>query len=153
MTRAVTLECGSADGACLDDLARLHGECFATPWPASDFARLLAMPGAFSIIARDGNATAGFILARGAGDEAEIITLGVAQPFRRRGIASRLLERAADRLRADGAVALFMEVAQDNEAAVGLYRMNGFETVGSRPAYYRAPDGTRSDAVVMKRQL
>jgi ribosomal-protein-alanine N-acetyltransferase len=89
----------------------------------------------------------GFVVAQAAADEAEILTLGVDRAFGRRGIASRLVEgvkRAA--LRA-GAVRLFLEVAEGNGAARGLYLKHGFHEVGRRQGYYTGPDGGRADAL------
>ena len=153
MTGQVDLEAGTAEAACLDDLARLHALCFAQAWPASEFGRLLATPGAFSLIARDNAEAVGFLLGRVASDEAEIVSIGVAPQHRRRGIAQGLVTGADEHLRACGALSLFIEVDQDNEAAIGLYAKHGFEQVGLRPGYYDRPDGTRSDAAVMRRRL
>ena len=153
MTGRVVLEAVSSEATDLDDLARLHALCFAQAWPASEFGRLLAMPGAFLVIARSDAEAAGFLLGRLASDEAEIISIGVAPSHRRRGIAARLMARADDHLRGCGALSLVIEVDQDNSAAVGLYLKHGFESVGRRSGYYKQPDGTRADALVMRRQL
>jgi ribosomal-protein-alanine N-acetyltransferase len=39
-------------------------------------------------------------------------------------------------LRAGGAKRLYLEVAEENEAALGLYRAFGAVPVGKRPGYY-----------------
>lgn len=153
MTGHVNLEIVSAGTADLDALARLHALCFDQAWPASEFDRLLAMPGAFLLIARDDAGAVGFLLGRVASDEAEIVSIGVAPAHRRRGIAARLVARAHDHLRGCGALSLVIEVDQDNSAAVGLYLNDGFESVGRRSEYYKRPDGTRADALVMRRAL
>ena len=153
MTGQVDLEVGTSETACLDDLARLHALCFANAWPASEFGRLFAAPGTFSLIARNNAEAVGFLLGRAAADEAEIVSIGVAPRHRRCGIAERLLTGAIGHLRACGALSLFIEVGQDNEAAIGLYVKRGFEQVGLRPGYYKRPDGTCSDAAVMRRRL
>ena len=153
MTGDVTLEFCASEAACLDDLARLHGLCFAHPWPASEFGRLVEMPGAYALIARDGAEAVGFMLGRAAGDEAEIISIGVAPPCRRRGIATRLMSGSDDHLLKCAVASLFIEVDRDDGAAVGFYTAHGFAQVGLRPGYYRRTGGTRGDAVVMRRQL
>jgi len=153
MTGHGDLEAGTFDAAYLEDLARLHAMCFAQAWPASEFGRLTATPGTFSLIARANANAVGFLLGRVASDEAEIISIGVAPEHRRQGIAARLLTGAGTHLRVCGALSLFIEVDQDNQAAIGLYAKHGFERVARRPGYYNLPDGTRSDAVVMRRRL
>ena len=131
-------------------LARLREAAFpADSWSAAAFARLLAMPGAFALVAARDEVPAGLVLARVAADEAEIITLGVAPQARRRGIGRLLAGAAAARAAESGAVRLFLEVAAANTAAQHLYQALGFRKVGRRARYY--PDGT--DAVVLARPL
>jgi ribosomal-protein-alanine N-acetyltransferase len=131
-------------------LAALHQAAFpADPWNESALARLLAMPGAFALIARLDGEPAGFVLARVAADEAEIVTLGVAPGHARRGIGRHLLATAAAAAAQRGAARLFLEVAEANLAARHLYAADGFREVGRRRRYY--PDGT--DAVVLARSL
>ena len=52
-----------------------------------------------------------------------------------------------------GAVRLFLEVAEDNAAARALYDRAGFRPIGRRKAYYARPDGGRTDALVLGRDL
>jgi len=109
----------------LDDLARLHGECFAEAWDADALATLLAMPGAFALLAQeeDKGALLGFVMIRGAGDEAEIITLGVDPGRRRRGLGRALLAAGLSEAAARGSARLFLEVAADN-FALSRYRLH-----------------------------
>jgi ribosomal-protein-alanine N-acetyltransferase len=130
-------------------LAALHGACFATAWGADEVATLAAMPGAFVGVVET-ERVAGFVLARVAADEAEIITICVHPAARRRGLGRALLAFALARAAAAGAARLFIEVAADNAAALALYRAAGFEAAGRRRAYY-ADSG--QDALVMRRVL
>lgn len=130
-------------------LADLHAQAFDHPWTAAEIAGLLETPGTF-VVAEDG----GFILARALAGEAEIITLAVAPAARRQGLAQRLVEAAMVRALALGAEVLFLEVADDNVAALGLYRGLGFEIVGRRRGYYAHTDGgPPTDALVMRLSL
>jgi len=47
---------------------------------------------------------------------------------------------------------MFLEVAEDNEAAIHLYRSLGFQPIGRRPAYYRRADG-RVAAITFSKKL
>lgn len=128
-------------------LAALHGACFATAWDADEVAALAAMPGAYvGVIEAEPERVAGFVLARVAADEAEIITICVHPAGRRRGLGHALLAFAQTRAAAAGATRLFIEVAADNAAALALYRAAGFQEAGRRRAYY-ADSG--QDALVM----
>ena len=132
-------------------LAALHASAFDHPWPVGDILALIAS-GAVAL-AEDG----GFILIRAAAGEAEILTLAVDPAARRAGLGRRLVEAAAVRAAAQGAQTLFLEVADDNEAALALYRAAGFAQTGRRKAYYKrtAPDGAAQmrDALIFARAL
>lgn len=130
-------------------LAALHGRCFTDQvWDEAAMAALLAMPGALALLARDGEEPCGFVLARFAGGEGEIISIGVVPDHRGRGLATLLARHVLDRA-AGRAGELFLEVAADNDAALALYRRLGFCGVGRRPRYYA--DGR--DAVLMRLKL
>lgn len=126
------------------ELAELHAESFDAPWTAEAFAGLLMQPG-MVLEAEPG----GFILARVAGDEAEILTLAVRPTARRGGIASRLVTATAARSAFAGAERLLLEVAEDNVAARSLYAHLGFENLGLRRRYYIRPDGGSVDALLL----
>ena len=122
-------------------LAAIHGETFPPGecWDGPAFHSLLATPGAFGLLHEDG----GFVLLRQAGGEAEVLTLAVTPASRRQGIARSLLAAAVARV----AGPVFLEVAADNVAALGLYQDGGFVPCGRRRDYY----GPGRDAVVLRR--
>lgn len=136
----------------LDCVAALHAACFDEAWSAAAIAALLATPGSFGVLSVSADLPAGFLLARVAADEAEILSLGVLPSLRRHGIARILLQSAATRAAESGAVRLFLEVASDNHAARALYLREGFALVGRRPCYYRRGAGAL-DALILARPL
>ncbi|MCP5412859.1 MAG: GNAT family N-acetyltransferase [Alphaproteobacteria bacterium] len=127
----------------LADLAVLHAASFDAPWNEAALAALLDTPGTFAFHSRDG-----FVLARVAGDEAEILTLAVAPAARGQGLGRALMLEAANRSQELGAAALFLEVGVANPAALALYAGLGFANVGARKGYY---DG--QDAAVLRLPL
>jgi len=128
-------------------LAALHGLAFDRPWSAAEISALLDSPGVLALTLEDG-----FVMMRLAGGEAEIITLAVDPAARRQGLGRRLTEAGLAAVLALGAEEAFLEVAQDNPAAIGLYQGLGFATVGRRRAYYPRPEGP-VDALVMRLSL
>jgi [ribosomal protein S18]-alanine N-acetyltransferase len=128
-------------------LAVIHAAVFppAEAWDADAFAAQLGMPGAFALLDEAG----GFVLARVAADEAEILTLAVTPNARRAGIGRRLVMAAMQAAGGRGATAMFLEVSPCNIPAIRLYEGAGFAGVGRRRAYYQ--DG--SDALVMRARL
>jgi ribosomal-protein-alanine N-acetyltransferase len=128
-------------------LAALHARAFgeADRWGADAIRLMLELPGAFALHLPD----RGFILARVAADEAEILTLAVAADARRQGHGARLLAQAMAAAAARGAAAMFLEVAAANHAARALYAAAGFGPAGRRQRYYADGD----DALILRRSL
>ena len=123
-------------------LAAIHAAAFppGEQWNEAAMADLLAMPGAFGFVDERG----GFVLARTAGGEAEILTLAVTPSTRRRGIGRALLDQV---LTSTAGLPMFLEVGADNEAARTLYDAAGFVVCGRRRGYY----GAGCDAILLKR--
>ena len=147
------IEIAVAQGSDATLLAQLHAACFDPAWTSADLAKLLAMPGDIALIARQARKPVAFLLIRGAADEAEIITIGTHPQSRRQGIGARLIEAALAHLRKRRIDKLIIEVADTNEAALGLYRKIGFAPVGKRRDYYERADGKREDAVLMRMDI
>lgn len=134
-------------------IAALHEQCFEEAWSAKSIASLLAMPGAFGLVALGPADPAAFILCRVAGDECEVLTLGVLPANRHAGMAGAVLDAALAKASGLGARRVVLEVAKDNRAARGLYSAHGFARVGQRPGYYGGAANTRADALILARVL
>ena len=79
---------------------------------------------------------AGFVVSRPvAGSEREILNIAVHREFRRRRIATALLQAELKRWPGHH----FLEVRPSNGPARRLYEALGFEQVGERPSYYDNP--------------
>jgi ribosomal-protein-alanine N-acetyltransferase len=120
----------------------------AAPWSAESCASFAAAGHGW--LARQGGEAAGFIAARVAADECEILNLAVARAYRRRGVARRLVEHALAEARRAGARRCWLEVRASNAGAIACYRALGFRRSGLRRGYYSAPV---EDAVVMSREM
>jgi [ribosomal protein S18]-alanine N-acetyltransferase len=138
------------DPADAPQLAAIHAQCFTEVWNDGSIAALLATPGAFAIAEND---ALGFILVRVAGDESEVLTLGVTPAARRRGVASMLVLDASGHAARMGAAIMFLEVNCSNFPAIALYKRLGFSEVGRRKAYYIEADGQRRDALVLRVEI
>jgi ribosomal-protein-alanine N-acetyltransferase len=78
-------------------------------------------------------------------DEAELLNLAVDPVYRRRGVATALLEALSVEARGD----LFLEVAEPNSPAIALYKHHGWVETGLRKGYYE--HGTINAIVMQKR--
>jgi [ribosomal protein S18]-alanine N-acetyltransferase len=81
----------------------------------------------------------GFLIGRAVADEFEILNMAVAKSARRLGVATRLIDTALERSRANGSRSAFLEVRASNESAIALYTQRGFRSCGRRRRYYRSP--------------
>lgn len=136
--------------------AAVHLACFARPWGAEEIDGLLAQSNVHGVVAQPlsrRHPVAGFVLARSAADEAEILTIAVAERWQRRGLGWRLMVAAIGRMREADAQTMFLEVDEANQAAIGLYHRLGFGMVGKRHAYYRQKHGAPTAALVMRLDL
>jgi ribosomal-protein-alanine N-acetyltransferase len=129
-------------------LAAIHAACFPDAWSVKALADLLATPGTFA-----GAGDTGFILARAAAGEAEILTLAVAPAARRHGTGAVLVQAAANEAQRLGAEVFFLEVASGNAAARALYNHLGFTEAGLRKGYYALPGRAPEDALVLRADL
>lgn len=130
-------------------MAEIHAEAFDAPWGAGELASLSNQPGVRALCA----GSDGFIMVRTVADEAEILTLAVRPRARRSGLGRALVEAGAAEAVRSGARSLFLEVAQDNPAALALYGGAGFAEAGRRPGYYRRADAPAADALILVRNL
>lgn len=132
-------------------IAQLHGQLFDEAWSEKFIRDLNHDPACSLLLAADGrpDRIVGFVITRVVSDEAEILSIGVAQPYQRFGVGKRLVE-AALRVMANSEVEnVYLEVAADNKAAQALYRGVGFNQTGVRKDYYKRPDGGTSDALIL----
>jgi len=135
--------------ASLDDaaaLARIARDALPEAWSEESIRASLARAGARALVI---DPARGFALGWRAGDDAEILTLAVEKDARGQGLGRALVVALLERLRADGAQRVSLEVRRGNAAALGLYTSLGFAETRVRPRYYR--DG--EDALVLGVEL
>lgn len=87
------------------------------------------------------NIFAGYLITYDNIDSLDIFEIAVDKNFRKKGLASKLLNRINDERK------ILLEVSEKNKVAINLYKKNGFKMISRRKNYYL--DG--SDAIVMIR--
>lgn len=78
---------------------------------------------------------------------ADLQRLVVSPRARRRGVGSALARAGVDAVRHLGARSVMLEVRYDNEPAIALYQLLGFEQLAVRTDYY----GSGQHALILKR--
>jgi len=127
-----------ADILAILDLAR-HAVT-AARWSREQYDRVLADPSRCALVVEESACVRGFLITRQVATEWEIENLAVGGPARRRGLGTRLLGEFLDQVRAQGALAVFLEVRESNRAARMLYEKWAFAESGRRPGYYHEPE-------------
>src|SRR5262249_40554826 len=124
--------------------AVIHAETLLRgTWSESFFAAQCEKPGVFAALCEEG-----FLLARIAADECEILTFAVLPQHQRQGIGRQLLEAALSQAASSQCRQMFLDVAEDNAQAVRLYEKAGFQTIGRRKGYYEG-----IDALLMRKDI
>ncbi|MBT3792479.1 MAG: GNAT family N-acetyltransferase [Rhodospirillales bacterium] len=152
-------------------IAELHRQSFDEAWSEATIRSVLAMPGAFGLLAVGAGSGGenldvsspepdlfGFALCRVVADECELLSLAVAKSARGRGIGGGLVDVVIDQLRRMQAedtliTKLFLEVAEDNIEAQRLYKKRGFGPIGRRPGYYHRDNGPAMAALTFAANL
>lgn len=151
------------DAADKHQVVRLEERCFKQPWTSamvknellhsSCFCCGLEQPvplvgpsGKTRTEADDPFLLVAYALFRVHSGLAELNRLAVSPEHRRRGLAASLLTRALPALTDRGAAEVFLEVRENNRAAIALYLEHGFRKAGLRENYFQ--DGC--DALILR---
>jgi [ribosomal protein S18]-alanine N-acetyltransferase len=134
-------------------LARIHGASFHRGWGESEFESMLTERNTLAHRLRMGRKIVGFSVSRLAADEAEILSIAVAESHRGRGLSHNLLLTHLGHLAGRGVRTVFLEVEENNPPARRLYERAGFTVVGRRERYYRQSGGEPLNALLMRRDL
>lgn len=139
----------TASCADIDDLLALEQCCYRYPWSRQQFVDEFDNPVAAIDMAMIAGQVAGYLCSWLICKELQIQNLATSPHYRRRGIALALLEHVIERGRRQGLDSAWLEVRQDNQAAITLYLACGFELQGRRKKYYQ--DG--EDALLLSRNF
>jgi [ribosomal protein S18]-alanine N-acetyltransferase len=134
-------------------LAQIHSASFHRGWGEGEFDSMLTERNTLVHRLRMGRKTIGFAVSRMAADEAEILSIAVAESHRGRGLSFNLLLTHLGHLAGRGIRTVFLEVEENNQPARRLYERAGFAIVGRRDRYYRQPGGEPLNALLMRRDL
>ncbi len=104
---------------------------------------------AVTVLAEADGALVGFCIAEVDEQTGYVVTLDVAQAWRRRGLARQLMAEVEAKARAAGAEAMVLHVFNGNAGAMQFYESIGYDRVGRAEAFY----GRGLDALVYRKRL
>ncbi len=132
----------------LNSIEDIERTSYPTPWSRSMFAGELAKPSSICLGAIDTerNELVGYLIISRYVDAWHVMNVAIADSYRRRGIATGLMERLFEDTARDGRRGYTLEVRVSNEAAIQMYEKLGFKSRGIRRGYYT---DNREDALIM----
>jgi ribosomal-protein-alanine N-acetyltransferase len=132
----------------LSRIEQIERASYPTPWSRSMFAGELAKPSSICLGAfeAESNRLIGYLIISRYVDAWHVMNLAVEPVYRRRGIATMLLERLFELTAGDGRRGYTLEVRVSNKVAIQLYERAGFRARGMRRGYYT---DNREDALIM----
>lgn len=138
-------------------MAAIHAEGFSIGWSREEFEQMILERAIADVLVSQapfGPIVTGFAISRVVEDEAELLSIALDSEIRGLGLSAPLLDRHMGQAAQAGAQNMFLEVADDNPAAIALYRQAGFTEIGRRKNYYPGtPGGDRRDALTMQADL
>jgi len=135
------------------DKGMLHGlekQIFPDPWPRESFDEIFGNPDWRILIAEIDAQIVGYACILVSAGEMHLANLAVVEAWRRKSVATRLLDRILELAIAEHCAMILLEVRVSNSGARAFYERHGFKDLYTRKRYYRKPI---EDALVLVRYL
>ncbi|MBQ3116036.1 MAG: ribosomal protein S18-alanine N-acetyltransferase [Clostridia bacterium] len=131
------------------DIAEFFTQNFADGWTEEmiNSGFNLERLNAFGV--KDNERIIGVITYSIAGDTADIEDVVVDKNYRRKGVATSLVNAVIESVKQKNATKLFLEVREKNQGAIAFYKTQNFVEINRRKNYY--PDG--ENAIVMVKEF
>lgn len=127
-------------------VAAIEKANFSVPWSLESFRESMELEHTIYMVAEEQENIMGYCGMYRVFNEGEIVNMAVAEAYRRRKVASQLLEQLfaqSSELKVDN---FFLEVRESNQPAIQLYKKLGFTEAGIRKNFYEKP---RENAIFM----
>ncbi len=120
----------------LDQILNIQNQCFSNGWSRETFEQSLASENCRVLVEEEEGTLRGYAVVFAEQNEADLFALATAPAFRKKGIASSLLDTIQNSF---GIKKISLELRASNEAAKQLYLKYGFRVDGIKRDYYTAP--------------
>jgi ribosomal-protein-alanine N-acetyltransferase len=130
----------------IPQIMEIERSSFSTPWSEISFLGEIYKKNAFSNVTLFEGNIIGYICVNYLLHESHILNLAVHELFRRRGVATILMNDTLNELKKKGCVFIYLEVRASNAGAKKFYELFGFTVESIRKKYYANPD---EDALLM----
>lgn len=137
----------------IDDILKVCEDSFVIPWSRKSFEDEFNNMLATYLVAKDSDKVVGFIGLWFVMDECHITNIAVSKEYRNKHIATEFVEEMFKLCKEHEIAYVLLEVRSSNVAAKELYKKFGFKEDCIRKEYYKNPDNTREDAIIMSLEL
>ena len=131
-------------------VADLERRLFSDPWSIDSFKGALRSQNQVFLVCDDDGTIAGYCGMLMVPGEGQILNVAVDENYRRRGLATEMLNAMIDIGTTNEIFLYTLEVRENNEPALALYKSVGFVPTGRRKGYYKNPE---EDAILMDLDL
>ena len=131
-------------------VADLERRLFSDPWSIDSFRGALRSQNQVFLVCDDDGTIAGYCGMLMVPGEGQILNVAVNENYRRRGLATEMLNAMIDIGTTNEIFLYTLEVRENNEPALALYKSVGFVPTGRRKGYYKNPE---EDAILMDLDL
>ncbi|MBR5967568.1 MAG: ribosomal protein S18-alanine N-acetyltransferase [Lachnospiraceae bacterium] len=131
-------------------VADLERRLFSDPWSIDSFRGALRSQNQVFLVCDDDGTIAGYCGMLMVPGEGQILNVAVDENYRRRGLATEMLNAMIDIGTTNEIFLYTLEVRENNEPALALYKSVGFVPTGRRKGYYKNPE---EDAILMDLDL
>ena len=132
----------------LDDVVKIEKECFDKE-NRNDFLKCLSRAEVYSyFVYVINNEVTGYYGTMNISGEAELLTIAVKKSWQGNGIGELMMRSVILECSLRGSTKLFLEVNENNNKAIGLYKKTGFIEISRRPKYYG-----NDTAIIMQKEL
>jgi [ribosomal protein S18]-alanine N-acetyltransferase len=143
-----------ASAADLQAICLIEDNSFSDPYPPHLLKRLLDEPGNIFIVAENRNgALVGYCVSSIENRLAHLISVAIPTESRRKGVATALLKRLIEYLKALRVEELWLEVKQDNNEAIKLYQKFDFASMMVLENYYSDGSAALRMRISFKKQI
>ena len=133
----------------LEGIYEVEKTAFPIPWPISSFEEELKNMFATYLVAKVEKRVVGYIGMWFVMDECHITNIAVHKDFRKQKIATKLINEMFKLCKEYEIAYINLEVRENNIPAQSLYKKFGFKEDCVRKDYYKNPDSTRENAIMM----
>lgn len=121
------------------DVALIEKSCFSDPWHLDSFEKTLENDFYYFLVATIEDKIVGYIVLFSLYEQAEIVNLAVLESYKKKGIASKLLNEVIRYIKNTIATEIFLDVRESNIVARCFYEKLGFVAYYRQEGFYRNP--------------